>query len=218
MSALFGLQVMNDLLPEGSIIGSGDAGVIGYFSRFPVVELGGLVNSYDYFHTAKGTPWNHVGSLTPIYKALGITHFSNFMRRRDSPGNLLYEGFSLSDKSLVFKITEAPWAPSRKGGSARQFWERMKPHFDYLSESDDIGAIVDGRLGQVFARNCAPDEKIAWSLSGKESVKFSFLQTTEIGLCVSFILLPSKTVPLVRIHRMTMPDEFIEFDETVERY
>ena len=31
---------MNRVLPEGSVIGSRDAGVIGYFSRFPVVNLG----------------------------------------------------------------------------------------------------------------------------------------------------------------------------------
>ena len=41
---------MNRLLPEDSVVGSWDAGIIAYFSRFPVVNLDGLVSSYDYSH------------------------------------------------------------------------------------------------------------------------------------------------------------------------
>ena len=48
-----GTQLMNRVLPEDSVVGAWDAGVIGYFSRFPVVNLDGLVNSYDYFHARK---------------------------------------------------------------------------------------------------------------------------------------------------------------------
>ncbi len=45
-----GVRIMDRLLPDDSVVGSWDAGVIGYFSRFPVVNLDGLVNSYDYLH------------------------------------------------------------------------------------------------------------------------------------------------------------------------
>lgn len=214
MHALLGLQVMNDLLPERSIIGSGDAGVIGYFSRFPVVELGGLVNSYDYFHKAKGTPWNHVGLLESIYKDFGITHFSNFMRLEQNLGTLLYEGSPFNGGELAFKTAESPWTPPGEGDlPSRRFWKRMKPHFDYLSESDDIGAVVDGRLGQAFARNCTSDEMAVWSLGGKESAQISFFYTTQIGLCVSSILLPRNPVRPVRIHRTTRSDQFMELTE-----
>ena len=48
-----GVQVMDRVLPEDSVVGSWDAGVIGYFSRFPVVNLDGLVNSYDYMRARK---------------------------------------------------------------------------------------------------------------------------------------------------------------------
>ena len=48
------ILVMNRLLPEGSIIGSWDAGIIGYFSEFPVVNLDGLVNDYEYLHQYGG--------------------------------------------------------------------------------------------------------------------------------------------------------------------
>lgn len=115
MSTLLGLQVMNDLLRERSIISSGDAGVIGYFSRFPVVELGGLVNSYDYFHKAKGTPWKHIGLLESIYRAFGITHFSNFMRREENLGTRLYESSPFSGDESALKIMESPWAPPGEG-------------------------------------------------------------------------------------------------------
>ena len=44
MSAL----VMNRLLPEDTVLGSWDSGIGGYFSRFPVMNLDGLANSYAY--------------------------------------------------------------------------------------------------------------------------------------------------------------------------
>lgn len=102
---------------------------------------------------------------------------------------------------------------TRRGRSPCRFWKRMKPHFDYLSESDDIGVVVDGRLEQAFARNCASDEIAVWSLGGKESTKISFFRTTQIGLCVSSILLPRDPVRPVRIHRTTMSGYFMELTE-----
>ena len=41
-----GTLLTNRVLPDDSVVGSLDAGVMGYFSRFPVVNLDGLVNSY----------------------------------------------------------------------------------------------------------------------------------------------------------------------------
>ena len=43
-----GTVVLNRLLPEDTLVGSWDSGVVGYFSRSPVMNLDGLVNSYDY--------------------------------------------------------------------------------------------------------------------------------------------------------------------------
>ena len=39
-----GAAVMDRLLPEGTLVGAWDAGVIGYFSRLPVMNLDGLAN------------------------------------------------------------------------------------------------------------------------------------------------------------------------------
>ena len=58
-------RVMNRVLQEGSIVGTWDAGIIGYFLRFPVVNLDGLVNSYEYLHMPKIR--GERGSIPPKY-------------------------------------------------------------------------------------------------------------------------------------------------------
>ncbi len=42
-----GTLVMNWVFSDDSVVGSWDAGVIGHFSRFPVINLEGLTNSYS---------------------------------------------------------------------------------------------------------------------------------------------------------------------------
>ena len=71
-----GTQLMNRVLPEDSVIGSWEAGVVGYFSRFPVVNLDGLVNSYDYFHAKNARKDDGSDKFTPLYREFGITHFA----------------------------------------------------------------------------------------------------------------------------------------------
>lgn len=45
---------INENTPEDSIIASGNAGCLGYFTDRPLIETGGLVNSYEFFETYKG--------------------------------------------------------------------------------------------------------------------------------------------------------------------
>ena len=72
-----GTQLMNRVLPEDSVLGAWDmGGTIGYFSRFPVVNLDGLVNSYDYFHATNADKDDGSGKFTPLYREFGITHFA----------------------------------------------------------------------------------------------------------------------------------------------
>ena len=59
-----GVQIMDRLLPEESVVGSWDAGVIGYFSRYPVVNLDGLVNSYEYLRAQRKEPRPRSTSVT----------------------------------------------------------------------------------------------------------------------------------------------------------
>lgn len=48
MGSFPAVHVLNRILPEDSIVGSTDAGVVGYFSAYPVVNLDGLMNSCEY--------------------------------------------------------------------------------------------------------------------------------------------------------------------------
>lgn len=79
VGSYLGVQVINRLLPDNSIVGSWDAGVIGYFARFPVVNLDGLVNSYDYYQESQQSQQNpfRKGVFKPAYRELGVTHLAN---------------------------------------------------------------------------------------------------------------------------------------------
>jgi hypothetical protein len=65
-----GVDFLNGL-PPGSVIGSWDAGYLGYFTTHPVVNLDGLVNNYDYLRilTDEG--------LSAYLDSTGITHLAN---------------------------------------------------------------------------------------------------------------------------------------------
>ena len=80
LNAYSATLVVNRVLPEDSVLGSWDAGTIGYFSRFPVVNLDGLVNSYDYLRArslyAYRRARNEVTEAA-LYQRYGVTHFAN---------------------------------------------------------------------------------------------------------------------------------------------
>ena len=151
-----GTQLMNRVLPEDSVVGSWDAGVIGYFSRFPVVNLDGLVSSYDYFHATNVARDGYAGwddKFIPLYREFGITHFANLtshMRKGFEDGVLLEGSLSSSGKygKRVFLLVSVD--PPEDVDTAAWIWKRMEPHFDY--QSDGAGLLVDGRLVSTFAR------------------------------------------------------------------
>ena len=157
VSRYAGARMMNRLLPEGSIVGSRDAGVIGYFSRFPVVGLDGLVNSYEYLRSA---------DRVSLRRSYGITHFADVspVEAPFSPsGKAVFEGVPVGPSSrhheFKLRFADPPWASSSKIDPAAWFWKRMEPHFDYQSQSGDVGVVIDGRLVLSFAKDCAPDER-----------------------------------------------------------
>ena len=202
-----GTLLMKRMLPDDTVVGSWDAGIIGYFSRFPVVNLDGLVNSYDYFHTTNVdregyAVWNE--KFIPLYRELGITHFSNIKKIifEDFEVNSLFAG-PLSYSVRAFHI----WSiePPEDDNTAAWIWERMEPHFDY--QKDGVGLLVDGRLVQAFARECDPDELVVWSWvgSGDETAVGSWAQT-QTERCMAFLLLPHNALPPVRVETMSMGD------------
>ena len=216
VTSLMGVQVMDRVLPEDSVVGSWDAGVIGYFSRFPVVNLDGLVNSYDYLRARKE------GTEAAFHSRYGITHFANLRtvqeegtKRLEHPSvsAILFKGSSylhygkngLHKRQFKLRTAEPPEMSSGGINRSDWFWQRMEPHFDY--QSGDVGVIVDGRLAQAFVRNCAPDELAVWSWVGAadERVAKAWAQT-QTGLCVDAAVLPHNALPPVRVETMPVGD------------
>ncbi len=212
LNAYLATLVANRVLPEDSVLGSWDAGTIGYFSRFPVVNLDGLVNSYDYLRARSRYPyWQARKEVTEaaLYQRYGVTHFTNHYRVSHHRDALLFEGppFHNPYGKRQIKLWPAEPPETSSGGINRSdwFWQRMEPHFDY--QSGDVGVIVDGRLAQAFVRNCAPDDLSVWSWVGAadERVAKAWAQT-QTGLCVDAAVLPHNALPPVRVETMPVAD------------
>ena len=223
VTSYMGVQVMDRVLPEDSVVGSRDAGVIGYFSRFPVVNLDGLVNSYDYLRAQKE------GTEAAFYQRYGITRFANVWRlkegteahvlsairglifqrlERSSVGGILFAGSPYLHPSKnvphkrQFRLLAAE--PPEDDNTAASIRQRMEPHFDY--QSDGVGLIVDGRMAQAFAGDCAPDELVLWSWVGPgDETAVSPWTQTQTGLCTASLVLPRNARPPVRAERDRRP-------------
>ena len=227
-TAHMGVQVMNRVLPEDSVVGSWDAGVIGYFSRYPVVNLDGLANSYGYLRARKE------GTEATFYPRYGITYFANVVdvlqegteahvlpavrdyrarkrRERPSVGEILFEGrpYLHYEENMLHKrqfrllTTEPPEMSSDGTNRSDWFWQRMEPHFDH--RSDDVGLIVAGRMAQAFVRDCTPDELAVWSWVGQgDETAVDSWTRTQTGVCVTAAVLPPPPPPPYRVRFETM--------------
>lgn len=60
-------------LPADAVVGSWDAGVVAYFAERPVVNLDGLVNSYDWYEARREGP----DATQAFLRAAGISHVAN---------------------------------------------------------------------------------------------------------------------------------------------
>ena len=212
VASYMGVRVMDRVLSGDSVVGSWDAGVIGYFSRFPVVNVDGLVNSYDFYRARNRYPyWQARKEVTEdaFYQNYGITRFANVaggdfnVKRGFALDNVMFEGALYPEPNasgLRFKL----WSYSPTRDAADWFWQRMEPHFDY--QSDNVGVIVDGRMAQAFVRDCAPDELTVWSWTGADEPFPQAWTQMETGLCVDGRVLPHKALPPVRAETMPMGD------------
>ena len=205
-----GSSVMDRLLPEDSVVGSWSAGVIGYFSRFPVVNLDGLVNSHDYLRALKE------GTEVAFSQRYGITHFADVWHggpRGFYPDGLLFEGpqFSYGTSKLWFKLWLADSPPETLLSGfdpSAEFWDKMAPHFNYELEATAV--IIDGNMAQVFVRDCAlaetHDEALVFSWSAEEGETVSRIWRpwagmgeNSLGFCVDAFELPNDARPPIRI-------------------
>lgn len=210
-----GAQVINRVLPEGSVVGAWDAGVIGYFSHVPVVNLDGLVNSYEYARA---------GDQQSLWRRFGITHFANVHpvdlhrdeRRLLSDASLIFEGAATSGltnegtddgRVRAFKLwSTGGLRPVADGGGrtlqdrAAWFWKRMEPAFRWDDVGMDIGMIREDGLAQVFVRNCDPERLPAFFWSSRagglaESASWPWRgrgpRVNRLGACVTLDALPA---------------------------
>ena len=203
-----GVKIMNDTLPDGSVIGSWDSGVVGYFSRFPVVNLDGLVNSYEYFRIREMDTHIREDAYARIYRKFGITHFANITKDDRYDEYMLYESPLFLPPDMPFTIWL--WEPLEKSDALAQFWDSMEPDFDY--NTDGTAMVVDGRLVQLFADDCAPDELAVLTLSGhtangqSDGITTEAWTQTQTGLCVATMLLPQGAHPPTRVEKMSAED------------
>ena len=208
-----GTQVMDRLLPENSIIGSWDAGVIGYFSRFPVVNLDGLVNSYNYMRARKE------GTEAAFHRRYGITHFANVRSIDFHPDGLLFEGppsfHHSTEQRFKLRFAELPPEASPNGfDPSAEFWDKMTPHFDYESEATAV--MIGGNMAQAFARDCASaemhDELLVFSWLNEDGETVSRIWhpwadavENSLDFCVNAFELPNDARSPIRIGTATAP-------------
>ena len=173
--------------------------VIGYFSRFPVVNLDGLVNSWEFLRARQE------GTEDEQRRRYGITHLFdiNIDSSTELHGVTLFKLFEAApmDGPDVFQFqlwTNEPLEASWSGDDhAEWFWERMGPHLE--RQADDVGLLVDGRLAQAFARDCAPDGVAAWTWAGQEEATILPWTPTSTGFCTSAVVLPHDASLPVRV-------------------
>ena len=198
VSSYMGTLVMDRVLPEDSIVGSWDSGATGYFSRFPVVNLDGSVNSYDYLHVRRE------GAPAAFRQRYGITHLAN-VRELAYHNPTLFEGpwFHEKTEKRQFKLWPEKWRWTSWCGVNRSawFWERMEPHLE--RQADGTGLLVDGRLAQAFVRDCTPDELAVWTWANQGGPVPTPWTRMSIGFCTSAIVLPHDALLPVRV--VTMP-------------
>ena len=192
--------VINRLLPENSVIGVWDAGVVGYTSDFPVVELNGLVNSWDFLRARLqqgGTPIPPEWGITWFANGLAIEHGGD-VRGGVKVGQLVYEGFShvtggVERTFRIWRRGAAPSALKNEADLSTWVWRRMRPHFDW--QFDDVGVLVDGRLVQVLVKDCSPHRRqgeflvISGKLEGFRVLQLKDMHSNRLGMCVRAFLL-----------------------------
>ena len=76
---------------------------------------------------------------------------------------------------------------------------------------------MDGWMAQAFARDCAPDELVVWTVTGRGDEatagwagSWRPWTSTRIGFCTSAFVLPHGALPPVRAARMTVGEYLAE--------
>ena len=216
-SSLAGTAIMNRILPDNSVIGSYDAGVVAYFSRFPVVNLDGLMNSYAYLR--EGGPLVRFLTMEYPQSRFGLTHLANVSPETSAASNgAVFVGapYPENDFKVDFKVIPVDGlsvAPEPEDAAA-SFWETMSPYFDY--RLGNVGITTEGRLIHAIFRDCRPEEirdtafALSWtSPGGGARTRLwrpgSAATRNQLGFCAAIALLPRNDGSGVRIEEFAEP-------------
>ena len=206
-----GTQLLNRVLPEGNIVGSWDSGIIGYFSRFQVVNIDGLMNDYAYLQKFE----ERITQYHPprLHQRFGFTYYINptdikwdrYFRERAQDIEVLYHGplYTVDHhlRSERISMWTAGGEDELAGGG---LWERLEPQFD--RRTNGLGLLFDGRAAQAFAPGCADDELMVWTYAGvgDDGETATYLRpglgTQRMdGLCTDSLILPRNAAATVSV-------------------
>ena len=212
ISSYAGTLILNRILPQNVIVGSWDSGIVGYISKFSVVNLDGLANSYDFYR----------GLTSYSYEI--VDWYANI--RSVEKGQ---DSFSITYNDPVFEgktfrsrggdgVERAFWAwpreslsvsPDETSASVFKTWQRLQPYASL--QLDDIIVIVDGRLVHTFVNDCVP-RRLKNDLLVYGDQKTHTIYTLHLGkmyrnhagLCVDAFILPFGTSPPIGVTRETL--------------
>ena len=136
------------LLAADAILGSWDAGAIGYFAETPVVNLDGFVNAYDYLRTDpdKWDLWLRRGGVP----AFGVTHLVQVPRSQMARGIASFEYVGRFEGLGTLRL----WAHGNRPRPSKPWRAATSPGVGADGEPNGYRVIRHGRLMQVFVPDC----------------------------------------------------------------
>ena len=185
------------LLPRDAVLGSWDAGAIGYFANRPVVNLDGLANSYDYQRMGPlvWDLWLRRGGV-PTF---GVTHLVNGVPD-DFSHDFEYIGGTSVHDGVAYTLKLWPHGDGR--GRASSWRTITSPSLGADGRRTGYRILRHGRVVQVFVPACAPEglaanvpEMLAFTWrEGAASRRVQRLwvrpHRTQLGYCMQSFLLP----------------------------
>ena len=188
LHSYMGVLALNRLLPKNASVGSRDSGLVGYFALFPVMNLDGLANSYDYKRAMENEPASSTGWS-------GLPYFANIFRSQDGAATQGWPLFETHASGLDHgQFGGKQFKLYGDSDVAAPPWNSIGSRFE--RQADGTGLLVQGRVAQAFAEECA-DEVAEWTFGGKVGAVSHWTRT--VNGCASAVVLPRGHRPPVRV-------------------
>ena len=205
VSSYLGAAAINRTLPRNVVVGSWNAGVLGYFADVPVVNLDGLANSYVYLAA------NRAEDAARMFGVFGITHFVDSYVEGVP---LMFVGHRVFDGPR--ELAQRMWSRGNGSNSVALAWGDLPSLLPQADSAGNTFAFTSGRLVQVFVPNCEvarlPDGYVvSWQAAGDGAVAGRQVmrlwprpQVTALGYCTTAFLLPHGVVGPIDIEPTTV--------------